>query len=95
MRYTTGQLDRAAEAWRAEQERWIFRRRMGKDGWEIVRLDDAKVIVEDAMEVTQAGVEKIIAEAEFETLRDRACAQAALIAARPGRKQIAPPGASI
>lgn len=85
MTYSEARLDRTAAAWNTERECWIFRRRLGKDGYEAVRLDDPGIIADDAMEVTQLGKDGVNAEAEFNTMRDRACAKAALTAGRNAR----------
>lgn len=85
MRFSDARLDRAATAWEEESERWIFRRRMDKSGFEAVRLDDAGVISDDAMEVTQLGASDADARLAFNSMRRRACARAALLAGRNAR----------
>lgn len=85
MTWKEARLDRTAAAWKAENECWIFRRRMDKDGYEAVRLDDPSYIADEAMEITQLGKDEINAETIFDRMRDRACAKAALTAARNAR----------
>lgn len=85
MRFTDARLDRTAAAWETEYERWIFRRKMDKSGWEAARLDDPTYIADNAMEITQLGASQVIAEPHFNSLRRRACARAALSAGRNAR----------
>ena len=86
MRWRDSTLDRVSAAWNEEQDRWIFRRAIGKSHFEAVRLDDPGVIAEGYMEITKLSPDKINAEAAFNTMRARACARAALFAGRPGRR---------
>lgn len=80
MRFTAALLDRTATAWEEEYDRWIYRRRLDKRGYEAVRLE-ADVIAERFMKITQLGTSDAIAEPAFKSMRRRACAKAALLVA--------------